>query len=60
MLALILEANSKAQKLGFGQAVIPDGNRKEASKALGEIKGLEELGDLVATIAANAHAKENA
>ncbi len=50
----------EAQKLGFGQAVIPDGNMKEGSKALGHIKGLEELGDLVANIAASTHKMENA
>ncbi len=50
----------EAQKLGFGQAVIPDGNMKEGSNALGHVKGLEELGDLVANIAASAQKMENA
>ncbi|MTI17623.1 DNA repair protein RadA [Rhodobacteraceae bacterium RKSG542] len=50
----VAQANSRlkeARKLGFGQAVISGANQKDANNGLDKVRGLDELGELVATVA---------
>ncbi|MDX5593759.1 DNA repair protein RadA [Pseudovibrio sp. SPO723] len=49
----------EAQKLGFGAAVVPNANLKDGSQGLGQVRGLEELGELVAAVASKAPAAES-
>lgn len=50
----------EAQKLGFGQAVVPHANMKDGAQGLEQVRGLEELGELVATVASKAPAGADA
>ncbi|WP_068081806.1 DNA repair protein RadA [Polycladidibacter stylochi] len=50
----------EAQKLGFTQAIIPNANRKDNVKGFAPLKGIEELTELVASIASSGQNLVNA